>query len=1349
MNKSIRTFGVLSVLSLALPAAFGSFTPSSGEIKVGEWNNRVIDIIDKADKENVPVVMVGTAFGCAFCGNFESTVMANSQFKQWVANAPYLFCFCYDPSGWWTVPDSKKFIEITGSGAMPRIGGYWKKKDGTVVGGQSVTFAGRGYSWNYYTQFWDTLFKDYDPNTIDAWDHGDDQQSGATVLEPLETESVTPLHYLSAAISPADKEDWFKMTLKTETQYRLYFDLSTYEGVVPKVQVLGPGGVIKEATFASGFDAASPFVFTPAVAGDYYVRCYIEGNSGKGTYKLAYRAYEDVTFSLDQSEVTVDENAGALKVKLLREGRLTDAVAARVATVDGTAKAGKNYTKFEQDVTVAAGKESAEITVRIIDIAGFQGDTKFALTFVNPENEDNAGALAVTIRDMDWPTDAKDPGDDVRAGATVFQMKDDSQGIKAIEGGSRVVSGMDLTDWFDFGAMKKDHVYQVKVASCAKRPASADETPDVKLYSGSATSEFVSLKLTAGEYVRFTATEDANLVACVVNGVAGGSEESTVYTYDLEWREWVLPVVEFAAAEVETASQLGVRVNYPVTLRRSKNLEEPTTVRVEVMSEDGRVISTTNSVSFAVDESEVTFKIPIEGDDGLWAPDAQVTVTVLVDPKDPVVQVPDGAIMTQTITLHTSTPEFDEKDGTGDPDANATPATATVLPVEEATGKVSKRPTTIAGLTLNGTDAADYYSFPVEAGVEYGVDFDSIRPLTLLVQGDETLKVTVTAPGLGEKTVPMTEIAVGVYRFTPTENGTAVVGVTRIADEPKGISYELRYREWVPATIALQSDAVTVSEFASSVRIPVRCDMDVPILTGVQVKTSDGTAKAGEDYVALDEAVAWTELSPTSSVQYVTVDLIKLVEQYEGASEYFNLYLDFANSDALPGAITNLTVTIKEGDKGAIGTFAIGGFQLDGEERPYQAQAVSVPAGKTVSVRIIRTGGFAGVVTATLTWKDGSGSYPVTFGDLEVEKWVDVQVPDSIGAYVGRQSKQLVLTTDNKSAKTTKATMNFLVTDTDQTLSAYGADRANVPFTSGGNAWYQSQDGLLRSKALAASGQSAAMSATLKGEGTLTFKPTVSGNGTLVVRVAGQEAVLADLGDGVKGVSIPNRTVNVTFTFTAAEAGAWMSLDEVAFTPGVTFLRTGTFNGCAVMDGVVGRSTFTVAANGRASGRLTLPGNKVWSITGNLSDGSSSAVRIQKGLERSDAAQLAVSELGALDFTVNDSGIAAEAAGWRDGWRDRPLTGVFAEKFGLLGQTIPYEDAALGLSIALKISGNGVAYVSGRVGNRSVSASATVYQTEANGLRVAFLLTGLDDGVVLELVEDDAGHWTAVKADVL
>ena len=1319
-KKVMVLVGLLSASQLLLGAA--GYYVSDGETKIGEWNSNITQTIEKGEADNIPIVMVGTAFGCSICANFKASILPNQKFKDWVASSPYYFLHAYSGSGWWTTTELKKFIDIVGNGGLPRIGGYWKKKDGTIV---KKSFTGGGVSVDYYINFWDNLFKEYDPNTNDQWDPADDTQAGATDLGTPPAElTITGLHYMNAVADKPDKEDWFKLNLETGKRYRLDQDI-TYENAAPKVDVLDPAGNVL-ATISS------EYVFTAETNGYYFVRFHYEGNVGRASYKLSYREFEEVAFGFKETTVNVKENVGNAVLTVTRTGRMTDEVSAFVVTSNDTAIAGTDYTAVSNMVTFAANKSEATVNVPIVDIPGNQGNTRFLAICVNPEDGTTGadGICAVEIEDLDIPTDAKDPGDDARSGATAFTITDEMQSVKTLEGASRVVSGQDGADWYVFSALEQGKAYQVKVpaGAYAKRPADATSDPQAFFYVGESTEPFDSQSLAAlmEEPYRFTATESGDLTILVTNEVAG----STVFTYDLAWQEWVLPVVSFTDKVATVVSAADKDTRTTVTLTRTKNLEEATTVQVTVSAVDGRVADATNKITFAAGADTATFSVPLLADGGFWKPDEEFTLTILED--DAVHQNVEGAIHQQTVTLKTVMPEFDADDGEDNANANALNATAI---------EMGKRPTTRGGLTLNGSDKDDWYKFPVEKDVEYVFEI-----VDLLPESDEALplSVEVQLPGEGSaRSVPLDECIGAIYHFIPAAAGSAAIGIHKTADEPQSIAYGLKYREWVPATIGLATNAIEVSEFATSVRIPVQCDMEVPLPVTVGVKTQDGTAKAGEDYVALDATVSWDERSPASSVKYATVNLKKLVAEYEGAFEQFEVYLDFTESEAIAGECTSLTVTIREADIGSVGTFAIAGYSLDDGStvKPYQTKQISVTEGDELKVKVVRTDGNAGDVGILLTWTDGTTT-KATMGDLETEVWIDAYIPDSDGEYVARRIKSLALTTDVKNAKTKNAQLNFAIADADTPLQAYAANKANIPATSSGNAWYVGPDGILRTKTATKANETMAMRATLKGPGKLSFKTLKTGSGTITVQAGRTVLELTEQGDAVTA-QIPSGTQQITVSFKASSAGAFLAIDEFTFTPDDSLFRVGTFYGEVVLNGQDrGLATLTASSAGRVSGKFTMPANQTWTVTGKLVDGAADDAVVRRAKVVLTDSSIVVAGSGELTAQAG-SGTTTEfeVAGARNGWSDRPLVGTYADSAGLLGQTLQYADDDGELTF--KVGANGSMRITGFFEGKRISASAVPFARDGK-LWAVLVNSTLSNGILFKFVcEGDV--WSVTR----
>ena len=1312
----------VAMLMTALPFVSNAFTASDGEINVGEWNSRVTDIKKKADAENIPVIAVGTAFGCSHCANFY-LVMQTAKFQNWVAKSPYLFCFCYSGTGHWLTGEQKAFADWFGVGALPRVGYYWKKKDGTIVGGKTTTFAGRGYSDQALIDMFERLFKDYSPDTTDEWDHTDDVKTGATELEATAAAAYTEVHTLNAGTDTPDNADWFKIQINEGTKYRVALEKFVPEVGDPTARIFDGEEEIWNGK-ASELKA-TPFVCV-ATNSSIYVCVATDAENTKCSYALAYREYEDVSFSLEHEAMSVDENAGKATFKVLRTGRLTDDVVVTVKTADGTGKAGENYVAFDETVTIPANTTEKTVSISINDIAGNQGDKTFTASIANPEDEGNAATVTITIIDLDVPTDAKDPDDNMRAGATQFVITDQTSSVKGQEQTSRVVSGQDVADWYVLQSMEAGKTYQVKVpkGSYSKRPATAASDPQVFFYVGGSEEPFNSQSLVSlmEEPYRFTAEESGDLVVLVTNEVA----DATVYTYDLAWQEWVLPVVSFTDTVATVVSAAGKDTTTTVTLSRTKNLEEAITVQVAVSVVEGRVAATTNKVSFAAGSDTATFTVPLLLDGGMWKPDETFTLTILDDAE--VHQNAESAIHLQTVTLKTAMGEFDADDGDGNVNANAANATAI---------EVGKKPTTRSGLTLNGSDKDDWYSFPVDKDVEYVFELVDVLP-----ESDEELplSVEIQLPGENAATaVPLEDCIGAIYHFVPSAAGTVAIGIHKTADEPASLSYGLKYREWVPATIGFTQAEIEVSELASSVRIPVQCDMEVPLPVSIAVKTEDGTAVAGEDYVALDTTLEWTEESPTSSVQYAVVNLKKLASKYEGEFETFKVLLDFTQSDAIEGDLTEMTVKVLEGDAGSVGTFAIGGYAFDETTTyAYQAKAVAATCGDKVNVKLVRTGGDAGAVTATLTWNGGTAApVVVDFADLETEKWVELTIPESEGAYVARQTLRVTLTTNVKTAKTKNAVLTFIVVDSDKTLADYGKDKANIPFTAAGNAWYQASDGAIRTKTLTAAKQSATLTASLKGSGVLSFKPNQTGDGELLVK-AGGKVLEQQTSEGVVSVAIPSGTQRISVVFTAISAGAWVSLGEIQFTPDAAFCQTGTFNGEATVNTVRGAFTATVTIAGRLSGRITLPNNQTWTLTGVFADGVCNVVTLRNGRTVATGTA-AIDTDGNMELYCEVVGAEVAAVASRNGWTDRPLTGVFAENKDMLGQTAELVDTESGETLAFKIDSRGQMRVAGKYMGKSVSLSTVPYVGDDGKLHAMLVIRNVENSLEVLVSLDDSG----------
>ena len=1367
----MRIRSVLAAAALAaLPALEAVAVTVVSEPEVGVWCSKATETKAKADAEGIPVVIVASSSGCEFCTAMGSDVLNNKDFQAWVENSGYLFCRVKVTLGNWASTEGKAVCEwIDGTrGAIPRFALYWKKKDGTlVVDAEKTNETARYHDWKYYRDKADAAFKDYKPQgreEKDDFDHGDDQKAGASDLDkdlPADGSAyeARALQSVSPLSNPPDTNDWFKLTVTEGRRYRFYLkDLALGEGAVATAEFFIGDQAAGSLPFADL--AAKGFVYpddaTLVPNGDAKLYVNLKQTAGATSkYRLCYRLLEDIGLAVTPAEQTVKEDAGTAVVTVSRTGRLTDEIAFVVDTHDGTgpdgAKAGTHYTALSKKAfSIPAKQSSVTVPVTIKDIPGAQGDKWFTLSVSNTTVAAESAVprtAKVTIQDLDVPTDKWDgpTKDDFAATATRGDVVDSTT-----EHGPHVLSSLDTNDWFRLVTLSAGKTYQVKALDVGVRSAGAEPSPLATFRIGSATAsaatalDLASLQTTPW---RFTAEASGDLYVVVSNR----SVSSAVHRYTLAWQEWVLPVVTLEKAADAIVTSASAATAYKVNLTRSKNTEENVQVKVEVLSDDMRVEPSTNVVTFLAGSAAAVLSVPVAADGGYWAPDSSFTVRIIG--AGAAYRLDESSIGEMTVTLKTQMPERENRAGDVDESEN-NDTMATAYDGFEAT----KRPQTEAALTLNGADRADYYHFATVKGEKYAFKFTNFGPAEGVTNG---LTVTLTTLAAGTTEIPL-ESCVGKEYVFEAPGSEAVVGIVKPGDPDHAtVKYDFTYREWVPATIGFTVDQIEISELAACVLVPVACEMEVGLPIDVIAATSNGTAVAGEDYVAVRSTVKWAEADWADGakkvVKYVTVPLKKNTGSYEGTEEFY-VNLDFAESAAQPGELTRCTVRIREADEGAVGTFAIKGCTYgEGVEQAHTSLAIPVTAGEGVKVLISRTGGMSGSVKATLKWTSGE-TVQVTFQEGETEKEVDLTVPSSEDVYTDRSKTSLTLTASvvstGKAAAVdkTRKQLDFVVQCQNSTLAyTFGSDRRNVSLASEDAAWYQigqeSVGSVVRCAALA-KGKKAEMLAAVTGPGVLSFDVTQTGSGALVV--TGADGVLTPTVSGATySYAIGAGVQSLTVTYAAQSAGSWVRFENVAFVPAAEYIRTGSFGGTTLFGGSVGRGQVTVGKTGRASGRIYGVGHANWTFTASVRDGVAEEIVLRGAVSSKDditGVGLKIGEDGFWTFGLEE---ATVGLGSRLGWTDRPIAGVFLKHAIFL--MIPSENVqpfvaeldGVAVDLRFKPDSAGNVITAGTVGGAAYSASVQpyIYRDGADGEipAMTLILPGVGNGVTIGFVPESEG----------
>src|SRR6185295_313311 len=105
--------------------------------------------------------------------------------------------------------------------------------------------------------------------------------------------------------------------------------------------------------------------------------------------------------SVTVGSLTVAENGGSATVPVTLSAPSGLEVRVDYATVDGTAKAGSDYTAASATLVFPAGTTSQTVPVAVLNDALDENDETFSVALTNPVNSRVGGAGTVTITDDD------------------------------------------------------------------------------------------------------------------------------------------------------------------------------------------------------------------------------------------------------------------------------------------------------------------------------------------------------------------------------------------------------------------------------------------------------------------------------------------------------------------------------------------------------------------------------------------------------------------------------------------------------------------------------------------------------------------------------------------------------------------------------------------------------------------------------------------------------------------------------------------------------------------------------------------------------------------------------------
>ncbi len=287
--------------------------------------------------------------------------------------------------------------------------------------------------------------------------------------------------------------------------------------------------------------------------------------------------------------------------------------------------------------------------------------------------------------------------------------------------------------------------------------------------------------------------------------------------------------------------------------------------------------------------------------------------------------------------------------------------TITVIRTNGSSGLVS-----VSYFTSDGT---------ARAGKDYGAVGDRIS-----FDAGQTVK-TFTVP-IFQDYIDETNETVILTLANP--GGGAVLGGTATA------TLTIRNTRLINGNFSFTATNYTVTESNLAVQLTVRRAFGSNGPVSVSYGTLDGTALAGQDYVAATNTISWTNgetADKTISIEILTNNVVE-------NTETFSVILFAPTGGATLGAVTNATVTILDDDVGpGLLSFSTAGFTVN--ENATNAL-----------ISVVRTFGHAGVNTIYFRTVDGSGTArlgidylstngPLDFLDGETNKTFSVPVLDN------------------------------------------------------------------------------------------------------------------------------------------------------------------------------------------------------------------------------------------------------------------------------------------------------------------------------------------------------------------
>jgi uncharacterized delta-60 repeat protein len=672
------------------------------------------------------------------------------------------------------------------------------------------------------------------------------------------------------------------------------------------------------------------------------------------------------------SPTDVAEGAGNAILYVYRNSGNAGTVSVNYATVDGSAVEPDDFTATSDTLTWPDGDNDArQILVPIVDDTLSESTENFSIVFSSP-----TGGLLV-------PENT----------ATINIIDDDNPGVISMSLASVAVAESATT--LNITATRSVGAFGAVGASYGTFDGTAQAGSDYTATSG-------TLSWNAGETEpkTFSITilddaieeDDENFAITLSDPTGGATLGAATTTVTIEDDDANPGTILFTVA-TRVVNEAAATVQIDVE-RFGGSLGE---VTIDYATEDGTAIegddyaATSGTLTWADGERDTrSFSVPIVNDTA-EEPSETFTVTLSNPTGGAVLGVP----ATETVTIEND----DEPNGVLDfsvSEVTVTEGGDVTLTVERTSGSY-------------GAVSVDYQTFNSSAVAPQ--DFTAASGTLNWPDGDTTTRSFTITTNDDDVDEPAEEF--DVLLSNPT-GGASVGGgnaVVTLEDNDSG----------PPGTLRLTGVAATVGELSSSFTISVTRTEGASGPATVDFVTQNGTAVAGEDYVATSGTLTWDDFD--NAAKSITIPLTD--DTVDEPDETFLILLSNATGASLDPATDTATITIVDDDLPPVpGTLAVTGETTVSEAVGQVIYTFSRTGGVDgeVGISYTTTSGTAtagedfSAASGVLTWADGDGAsktVAVTIFDDVVDEpnesfSMDISNPTG-GASLGNASRTTVI----------------------------------------------------------------------------------------------------------------------------------------------------------------------------------------------------------------------------------------------------------------------------------------------------------------------------------------------------